>query len=106
MANTFKRITYDITDSLTAFYTTPSATTTIVIGCQVANVTPAAASALTLALDDGVADFNLVEEVVVPANAALNPIAGKLVMEAGDELKASAAANNELVVVLSVLEQS
>jgi len=105
MANTFKRITYDITDTLTDFYTCPAGTTTVVIGCQVANVTPSSASALTLALDDGVADFNLVEEVVVPANAALNPIAGKLVLEAGDELKASATASSELVIVLSVLEQ-
>jgi hypothetical protein len=106
MAEAFKRITYAITDTLTEFYTTPAGTTAIVIGCQVANVTPSSASALTLALDDGVADFNLVEEVTVPANAALNPIAGKLVLEAGDELKASATASSELVVVLSVLEQS
>lgn len=107
MANTFTRITYSITDTLATFYTVPAATTSIVIGCQVANITdPAAASALTLALNDGVGDVTLVDEVVVPANAALNPIAGKLVLETGDELKALAPADSELVVVLSVLEQS
>lgn len=107
MANTFKRITYSITDTLATFYTVPAATKTIVIGCQVANVTdPAAASALTLAVNDGVGDVKLVDAVVVPANAALNPIAGKLVLDAADTLKALAPAVSELVVVLSVLEQS
>jgi hypothetical protein len=47
----------------------------------------------------------LAEAIVVPENAAYEPI-GKLVLEAGDKIRANADASSALEMTVSVLEQS
>jgi hypothetical protein len=48
----------------------------------------------------------LVKDVVIPAKAALAPLAGKLVLEAGDKIRALGQTNNDAEVTVSVLEIS
>lgn len=106
MANVFDRVTFQVTGTTGSVYTCPAATTSIVIGCQASNVTGSTDVDLDLVLDDGVDTRYLVKGVVIPEDAALNPIAGKLVLTAGDELLAVSTSTNGVELVLSVLEIS
>lgn len=107
MANTFKNAKALLTTSLADVYTVPSATTAIVIGVHVANK-DTANRALDMVWTDA-SDSNtattLAEAIIVPENAAYEPV-GKLVLEAGDKIRASASAGSALEVTVSVLEQS
>jgi hypothetical protein len=108
MANTFKNAKLKIQDTLTDVYTCPSATVAIVIGCQVANVsaTPEEVEVIWTDASDGNAVTRLVKDVIIPAQAALAPIAGKLVLEAGDKIRAVGETNDDAEIVVSVLEIS
>jgi hypothetical protein len=108
MANTFKNAKIKIQSTMGDVYTCPSATTAIVIGCQVANVSAAAEEVEVIWTDasDSNAITRLVNNVVIPAKASLAPIAGKLVLEAGDKIRAKGETNNDAEIVVSVLEIS
>jgi hypothetical protein len=104
MPNTFTRVMYEVTSSLAPAYTCPSATTAIIIGCQAANKSNTAAVSLTMKLDDGATDEFLVQDVTIPQDASLAPLAGKLVMLAGDELQAETGVTADVGLVISILE--
>jgi hypothetical protein len=109
MANTFKNAKKKIqTTAGTAVYTCPSATVAIVLGCQVANVSATAEEVEVFWTDasDSNAIVRLVKDVIIPAQASLAPIAGKLVLEAGDTLNAIGEDNDDAEIVVSVLEIS
>jgi hypothetical protein len=55
---------------------------------------------------DADAVTRLVKDVVIPSQAALAPIAGKLVLEAGDKIRAVGEDNDDAEIVVSVLEIS
>jgi hypothetical protein len=107
VANTFKNAKAALGTALADVYTVPSATTAIVIGVHVANI---GATNHTLDMvwtdaSDSNAATTLAEAIVVPENAAYEPI-GKLVLEAGDKIRANADASSALEMTVSVLEQS
>lgn len=104
MANTFINVLYQTTNSLATVYTAPSATVAIVIGCQAANVPNTGTVALTMTVQSGATTRNLVKAVDIPVKASLAPIAGKLVLEAGDLIRASSAVSGDVDLVLSILE--
>jgi hypothetical protein len=109
MANTFKNAKKKVqTTAGTAVYTCPSATVAIVIGCQVANVSATAEEVEVFWTDssDSNAIVRLVKDVIIPSQAALAPIAGKLVLEAGDTINAIGETNDDAEIVVSVLEIS
>jgi hypothetical protein len=108
MANTFKNAKIKIQSTMGDVYTCPSATTAIVIGCQVANVSATAEEVEVIWTDasDTNAVTRLVNNVIIPAKASLAPIAGKLVLEAGDKIRAKGQDNNDAEIVVSVLEIS
>jgi hypothetical protein len=108
MANTFKTAKLIIQSSATDVYTVPSATTAVVIGCQVANVSATAEEVTVWWTDasDSNAVVRLVKDVVIPAKASVGPIAGKLVLEAGDKIRAQGQTNNDAEITVSVLEIS
>lgn len=106
MANTFKNVLYEVTDTLATVYTCPASTVAVVIGCQASNKSNTANVSLTLVVDDGVDAEALVNEVFIPTDASLAPIAGKLVLEDGHELQAETVATGDVAIVLSVLEIS
>jgi len=108
MAETFKNARALIQTTTTVVYTAPAATVAIVIGCQIANVSAATEEVKVWWTDDSAADAitYLVEDVVIPIKAALAPIAGKLVLEAGDTISATGQTNNDAEITVSVLEIS
>ncbi len=102
----FKNVRAILGDTATDVYTVPSATTAIVIGCQVTNV-----GTDSIDLDfwwtdasDSDAVTYLADNILVPNRGAYEPIGGKLVLEAGDKLRGLSAENDELEVTVSVLE--
>jgi hypothetical protein len=106
MAATFKNTKAVLADTATTVYTCPSATTAIVLGCQVANV-GAADHTLDFYWEDtsdSSAVTYLADEVTVPQYAAYEPIGGKLVLEAGDVVKGLGDTTDVLEVTVSVLE--
>jgi len=108
MPNTFKNARLVIQASATDVYTVPSATVAIVIGCQVANVSASSEEVNVWWTDasDSNAITRLVKDVVIPTKASLAPIAGKLVLEAGDKIRAQGETNNDAEITVSVLEIS
>jgi hypothetical protein len=62
------------------------------------------AADLNVDMNDGSVVSALVSALSVPAKTAINPIGGKLVLEAADELRAWAGAASDLEMTLSVLE--
>ena len=105
MAETFKAVNVALGDSADAVvYTCPGSTTAIVIHCQVANVDGTNAADLNIDHNDGSTVAALVSTLSVPADSAVNPIGGKLVLEAADTLRAWAGAASDLELTLSVLE--
>ena len=106
MANNFSNYLYNVTSSLATFYTAPAGTTTVVIGCQASNKSNTGTVSVTLAVTSGAQTENLVKAVSIPTNASLGLISGKLVLEAGDVLKAQTGTTGDVAIILSVLEIS
>jgi len=109
MAETFQRVVDAVTVTAddgvdSPVYTCPADTTAIVIHCQVAKVDGTNAADLNIDHNDGSTVAALVSTLSVPADSAVNPIGGKLVLEAADELRAWAGAASDLEMTLSILE--
>ena len=110
MANTFKLKTKDgsSTGANTdmTIYTVPSATTTVVIGCTIANIT---ASAITVDAkienNDG-DNIEIGRNLPIPTGSSLDILAGKIVMEASDILKIQSDTANSTSIALSIMEQT
>lgn len=106
MANTFKNDGAKIQTTTTVAYTCPAATTAIVLQCQVANVSASSEEVSVWWTDDsdGDAIYRLVEDVIIPTQAAIAVIAGKLVLEAGDTISCTGQTNDDAEITVSVLE--
>lgn len=113
MANTFKVITKQNVTSLDDIYTVASATTTVILGIILGNTTTSQTTAtITLSSDtanragnnnEANEDVELITNAPIPAGSSLELLAGnKVVMEATDVLKVSAA--NSTDVALSIME--
>lgn len=89
-------------------YTAGAGVTAIVVHCQVANVDGTNAADLNIDLHDTSASSAkaVVSTLSVPADTAVNPIGGKLVLETGDTLRAWAGAASDLEITLGILEIS
>ena len=102
MANTFKNYTADgagIGD--TTVYTVPASTTSVVIGCNVANVT---SSSIEVSVKVG--SVFIVKDAPIPVASALSVLDGKIILETGDTIVVSSDTAASADVILSVLEQS
>ena len=109
MASVFRNAFLRLDDGFDDVYTCPAATTAIVLHCQVTNIDASNHDLSMLWTDFSAAnsDDYIANEIVVPANAAYEPIGGKLVLEAGDKISAKTDDPSEpLEVSLSVLEIS
>lgn len=109
MANTFKGYSVVLGNSAdTAIYTCPAATTAIIVHCQAANIDGAAAVALNMDMYDSdiTTAAALGSDIDIPTGAAINPIGGKLVLEASDELRAWAGDVSDIEVTIGILEIS
>lgn len=104
MANTFTKVIYEVSADYIPAYTCPALTTAIIIGCQASNKSNTAAVEFGLQINDGVDTEFLVNDVIIPEDASLAPIAGKLVLEAGDALEAKTGTTGDVGLVISILE--
>jgi len=105
MANTFKRQTSNsIGSSYTTVYTVPGSTTTVIIGGVVSNTGTGTVN-VEVAVNDGTNDINLTgKDTPIPAGTALSFIDGKVVLQAGDVIKAKGSVAGQLDVMLSIME--
>jgi len=103
MANTFKRYpsSASVGTSATTVYTVPAATTTIMIGVNLANVTGS-----QIKVDVQAAGVYLIKGVPIPANASLSVLDGKIILEAADTVVVTSDTASSCDVLLSVLEQA
>ncbi len=114
MANTFKLKTdTGVGATLTTVYTVPTspATTTVLIGCVLANITAGQIKAnckiVTLATGgENGDDVWLVKDLPIPSGASFELIEGKVVMEQGDMFKVESDTASSIDVALSVMEQT
>ena len=110
MANTFKnKLTTSIDTSPVAVYTTPSATTSTVIGVNVANVIASNISVSVIIVDTSASQtrYLVKDALIIPGSSAVL-VGGdqKLVLETGDLLRVVSSAATSADVVVSVLEIS
>ena len=108
MANTFKsaQVANVANGSYSVLYTTPSSTTTVVLGLSLANKTTSAKTVQVQMRDASAsADFQLLENVSIPANTTLEVFAGqKYILETGDILKVKASAGSAIDAVLGIMQ--
>ena len=101
--NTFKTITANLLTSSETIYTAPEGITSSVLMSHVANVTDSTA-ALTFAHKRNSIETELVKDLVVADNDAVSATTGKLILEEGDSIVASASDNSTLKITMSILE--
>ena len=117
MANTFKVVTFaaEPASAGTAYtmYTTPSSTTTIVLGLVLANIHTTAVTAEVELVSDtsggGRGATNgtafLAKDVSIPAGSSLELLSGgKVVLEAGDVIRVDCSVADKLSGTLSIME--
>jgi len=102
MANTFKNYTSaSVGTGATTVYTVGSSTTSVMIGCNLANRT-----ASQIAVDVQVAGVYLVKGAPIPANSALSVLDGKIIVETTDTVVVTSDTASSCDVIVSVLEQT
>ena len=103
--NSFKTKAFELTTTTQEIYLTPEFITTIVLGAQATNIGNAPVTVkFTLVKND--TTFVMLKDFEIPVNDACEVTTGKLVIEAGASVTASAGANNSVNLVLSILETS
>ena len=102
MANTFKNYTSaSVGTGATTVYTVPASTTSIMMGCNLANRTTS-----QIAVDVQVAGVYLVKGAPIPANSALGVLDGKIILESADTVVVTSDTASSADVIVSVLEQT
>lgn len=102
MANTFKNYTASsVGTSEETVYMVPQGTTSVVIGCNLANVTTSNVSVSVKA-----AHVYLVKDVVLPAGSALSVLDGKVILQETNPVTIESDTDASVDVIVSVLEQS
>ena len=117
MANTFKVVSHDVMPASAGtpedLYTTPSSTTTVVIGLIIANIHTAQVTASVKLVSDtsggGRAATNtttfLLKDAPIPVGASLEILAGnKVVLETGDNIEIDCSVADKVSVTMSIME--
>ena len=102
--NIFKNVAEDLTTVETTLYTAPVGYSAILLMAQVSNTSGFPATTTVKVVDVSTAETSLVTGFEIPGNDAAGILTGKLVLEAGQSIKASANANSTLQMVISILE--
>jgi predicted NAD/FAD-dependent oxidoreductase len=108
MPNTFKSTSTAITTATVTLYQAPTTASnvSVVLSCMVANVNGTAPADLTLSKTSSadVLQSHLVFTVPIPQDTSLEIVANKVVLMAGEKLRASASIASYLQATVSVLE--
>lgn len=110
MANTFKNAqSVNVGTSAVSVYTTPSSTTTTIIGLSLANVSGSSITATVEVTDTSASTTaKVVKNAPIPIGSSLVAVGGdqKIVLETGDILKVTASAANSVDAIVSYMEQT
>ena len=102
MANTFKNYTdSSVGPALTTIYTVPGGTTSVLIGCNLAN---RIGTQITASVQLG--STYIVKDAPIPAGSALSVLDGKIIAEAADTIVVTSSDASSVDVIVSVLEQT
>ena len=117
MANTFRVVSHDVMPASAGtpedLYTTPSSTTTVVIGLNIANVHTAQVTASVKLVSDtsggGRTATNtttfLAKDVPLAVGQSKNVlIGGKVVLETTDKIQVDASVSDKVSVTMSIME--
>jgi hypothetical protein len=100
--NTFKSYAVDVTTVSNTFYTTPLATTTIVLLAQATNV---GASDANVTFSTSInTNTEIVKDYTIPVGDAAGLLTGKLVLEPGVTMSVVGNANSTIKLTVSILE--
>jgi len=105
MANTFKNASVaGVGTSPATVYTAPSATTTVVLGMALCNVTTGTV-AVSVTFTDGGSSRKILKDVDVPAGSTLEVLSGqKYILEATDTLIVESDTASGVDVTMGVME--
>jgi len=111
MANAFKLKTFDgsstAADTAMTVYTTPSATTTIVLGLTLSNITTQTIYATVLIENSDGDNVNFLKDIPIPTGSAVEVMSGnKIVLETSDVIKVQSDTANSLDTSMSIMEQT
>ncbi len=107
MAETFQRTSLAVTSTETDAYSCPSGAQAVVLSCLVANVDGTNSDDITAKITNSsnTEQSRIASTITVPADASLELIPNKLVLEAGEKLRLTgAAASGRLSATVSILE--
>ncbi len=117
MANTFKVVSHDVMPASSGtpedLYTTPSSTTTVVLGMVLANVHTSQVTASVKLVSDtsggGRTATNtttfLLKDAPIPVGASLEILAGnKVVLETTDKIQIDCSVADKVSVTMSIME--
>lgn len=108
MANTFKSITKSsVGISTQDVYTVPGATTAVVIGFCLSNITESNVTADVFINKSTGDDVYIVKGILIPDGSLYDFNAGnKIILETGDKIEITSNTASSVDVIVSVLEQT
>jgi hypothetical protein len=111
MANTLKNVQKNnISTTASTLYTTPGATTTIIIGMTAANILENNNINFSATVHDSASapGVHIVKNAAVAPGGSLVPIGGdqKVILETGHFIKASSSDSDSVDLILSIVEQT
>jgi hypothetical protein len=105
--NKFRLITQVLASGSNTIYQQTDDVSTIILSCQITNVTSSIQSASVQIQKSGsVGSVTLLKNGGIPPAESLNPFGGKIVLESSDKLLITTAISGSLEVVMSVLENA
>ena len=108
MANTFKLKTKaNVGISTENIYVVPSATTTVVIGISLANISGSGAVVGVGITRPAADDVKVLKNVAIPQGSTLEFMGGnKVVLETADTLTVNRSTNNSIDAALTIMEKT
>jgi hypothetical protein len=105
--NRFRLLTANLISGSNTIYQENIDVATIILSCQITNITGSAQSCdVAIAKSGSAAQIILLKNGIIPVNESLNPLAGKIVLEKNDAFVIKTSVSGSLDVVLSVLENA
>jgi hypothetical protein len=105
--NKFRLLTTTLSSGSNTIYQENIDVATIILSCQITNITGSAQSCdVTIAKSGSASQITLMKNGIIPVNESLNPLAGKIVLERNDAFVIKTSVSGSLDVVLSVLENA
>lgn len=102
--NIFKTVTYNLSTDHDEIYVAPFGYSAIVLMAQICNITSGVQTAsMSVGAPDS-SETSLIENFGISGYDAVSALTGKLVLETGWSIRASANNDNTLKLVLSILE--